>query len=89
MGGNRRPQARSAYSGLSSSIASRADAIAEVISRSTGKTRVDALSTEVLPSAMAASYYARIAPRVHQSQKIERGNILFSRRNSSGRRSSG
>ena len=62
---------------LSALIASRADEIAEVISRSTGKTRVDAISTEVLPSAIAAAYYARIAARVHRPQKLEGSNILF------------
>ena len=62
---------------LSSRIASHADEISTVISRSTGKTRVDAISTEVLPSAMAAAYYARIAPRVHRPQKLEMGNILL------------
>ena len=62
---------------LSTSIASRADEIAEVISRSTGKTRVDAISGEVLASAMAAAYYARIAARVHRPQKLEMGNILL------------
>ncbi len=58
-------------------LAARADGVAEVISRSTGKTRVDAMSTEVLPSAMAATYYARIAPRVTRPQKLDMGNILL------------
>ncbi len=58
-------------------ITARADELSLVISRTTGKTRVDAMSTEVLPSAMAASYYAKIAPRVHKPSPIEGGNILF------------
>ncbi len=58
-------------------IAGHADEISGVISRSTGKTRIDALSTEVLPAAIAASYYARISPRVHRPSRIEVGNILF------------
>jgi succinate-semialdehyde dehydrogenase/glutarate-semialdehyde dehydrogenase len=58
-------------------IACHVDEVSETISRSTGKTRIDALSTEVLPSAMAANYYAKIAPRVHKSSVIERGNILL------------
>ena len=62
---------------LSARIASRADEISEVISRSTGKTRVDAISGEVLASAMAAAYYARIAARVHRPQRLEMGNILL------------
>ena len=36
-----------------------ADAISETISKDVGKTRVEALATEVLPSAMAVDYYAR------------------------------
>jgi succinate-semialdehyde dehydrogenase/glutarate-semialdehyde dehydrogenase len=58
-------------------IAAHADPLSDVVSKSTGKTRVDALSAEVLPSALAASYYARIAPRVHAPRKLERGSILF------------
>lgn len=58
-------------------IAAHADEISGAISRSTGKTRNDAMSAEVLPSAMAAAYYARIAPRIHRPARIEGGNILF------------
>ena len=38
-------------------IVQEADAITDTIFRCTGKTRIDALSTEVLPSAMAIGYY--------------------------------
>ncbi len=58
-------------------VAAHAEEIADVISRSTGKTRVDAMSGEVFPAAVAASYYARIAPRVHRPVRIPGGSILF------------
>jgi len=58
-------------------IAAHADELCSVISRSTGKTRIDAMSTEVLSSAMAAAYYAKIAPRIHRASRIEGGNILL------------
>jgi succinate-semialdehyde dehydrogenase/glutarate-semialdehyde dehydrogenase len=40
-------------------IVRNADELASVISRDNGKTRVDALATEVIAAAMAAAYYAR------------------------------
>ena len=58
-------------------IAREADEISEVISRATGKTRLDALSTEVLPAAIAARYYARIAPRLMARKRVRRSSILF------------
>jgi len=58
-------------------IVDSADDIAEIISRSTGKTRMDALSTEVLPGALMASYYARIAPRMLRPRTLRRSSILF------------
>ena len=38
-----------------------AERLAEVIHRDNGKTRLDALATEVLPAALAATYYAKKA----------------------------
>ena len=58
-------------------ITARADDLAAVISRSTGKTRMDALSTEVVPGALMASYYARIAPRMLGPRTLEKSSILF------------
>lgn len=54
-----------------------AEEVAEVISRDNGKTRVDALTTEVLPAAMAADYYAKKARRFLKSRHIFPGNILL------------
>jgi hypothetical protein len=42
-------------------IVENVDRIVEVISKETGKTRMDALSTEVLPTSMAVTYYAKKA----------------------------
>jgi acyl-CoA reductase-like NAD-dependent aldehyde dehydrogenase len=58
-------------------IAARADGICELIMRTTGKTRVDAMSTEVLPLALAASWYARTAPRALKSRRIRGGHPFF------------
>ncbi len=58
-------------------IVRRADELAEIVSRSTGKTRLDALSTEAFSGALMASYYARIAPRMLNPRRLERSSILF------------
>jgi acyl-CoA reductase-like NAD-dependent aldehyde dehydrogenase len=58
-------------------IAAQAEEIAACISRENGKTRMDALSTEVLPTAMAASYYAHNAARLLRRHRIRPGNLLF------------
>jgi acyl-CoA reductase-like NAD-dependent aldehyde dehydrogenase len=42
-------------------LVDRAEELSETISRENGKTRLDALATEVLPAAMAAGYYASSA----------------------------
>ncbi len=62
---------------LAREIAREADEISEVISRATGKTRLDALSTEVLPAAIAARHYARIAPCLLARRRVRRSSILF------------
>jgi acyl-CoA reductase-like NAD-dependent aldehyde dehydrogenase len=62
---------------LSRLIAERADRLAEIISTSMGKTLVDAVSTEAVPAALAASYYARIAPRMLKPRVLRRSSILF------------
>ena len=51
--------------------------ISEVISRDNGKTQVDALSTEVLPAAMAVNYYTRHAKKFLKTRYICPGNILL------------
>jgi acyl-CoA reductase-like NAD-dependent aldehyde dehydrogenase len=54
-----------------------AEKISEVISRDNGKTRVDALATEVLPAAMAVSYYIKHAKKFLKRRYICPGNILL------------
>lgn len=58
-------------------IVANADELAETISRDNGKTRIDALSTEVLPAAMAISYYMKMAPRFLKPKNVMPGNILL------------
>ena len=62
---------------LGAQIVARVDELAEVVSRSSGKTRMDALSTDVFPGALMAAYYARIAPRMLAPRRLERSSILF------------
>lgn len=54
-----------------------ADDIAEIISTDNGKTRVDALSTEVLPAIMAIDYYTKHAKKCLKVQSTRPGNILL------------
>ncbi|MGE5498425.1 MAG: aldehyde dehydrogenase family protein [Syntrophothermus sp.] len=57
-------------------IAENADIISEVISKDNGKTRIDAISTEVLPVTMALSYYSKNAARLLKRKHLKAGNIL-------------
>ncbi|MFA4923868.1 MAG: aldehyde dehydrogenase family protein [Ignavibacteriaceae bacterium] len=57
-------------------LVAHADEISEIISKDSGKTRVDAISTEVLASAMAITYYAKNARSVLKRKKIKGGSIL-------------
>lgn len=54
-----------------------ADKIAEIISRDNGKTRTEALATEVLQAAMAISYYCKHAKRFLENKKAGSGNIIL------------
>ncbi len=58
-------------------LVEKADALAEVISRDNGKTRIDALATEVVPAAMAISYYSKKARKFLKDRKIPPGNIML------------
>jgi succinate-semialdehyde dehydrogenase/glutarate-semialdehyde dehydrogenase len=57
-------------------IVENADRIAEVISTSMGKTRMDAMSTEVLPAAMAITFYCKAAPKFLKKKHLRGGSIL-------------
>lgn len=54
-----------------------ADEVSDTISKDVGKTRVEALATEVLPSIMATTYYARNAKRFLKPRRIRGGALLF------------
>lgn len=54
-----------------------ADAIAAVISRDNGKTRVDAMSTEVFPTLMALAYYMKKARTFLRPTPLGSGNLLL------------
>ena len=54
-----------------------ADDVSATITKDVGKTRVEALATEVLPSAMATDYYAKNARRFLQPRKVRTGSLLF------------
>ena len=54
-----------------------ADRIAEIISRDNGKTRIDALATEVLPAAMGISFHCKNAKRFLRDKKLGNGNIFL------------
>lgn len=58
-------------------IVENADRIAETISRDNGKTRVDALATEVLPASISVSYYCKNANRFLRDKKLHGGNIIL------------
>jgi acyl-CoA reductase-like NAD-dependent aldehyde dehydrogenase len=58
-------------------IVAHADEIARIVSDCTGKPRVDALSTEVLPSAILCNYYARRARRFLAPQRLPASSVLF------------
>lgn len=58
-------------------IVAHADEIARLVSDCTGKPRVDALSTEVLPSAILCNYYARNAKRFLAPQRLAASSVLF------------
>jgi acyl-CoA reductase-like NAD-dependent aldehyde dehydrogenase len=48
--------------GIGDFLVDHADAIAQTIAADTGKTRIEALATEVIPARIALSYYQRKAP---------------------------
>ncbi len=58
-------------------IVEKTDEIAAVISENSGKTRIDALATEVIPAALSAEWYAKHAARALRSEKLASSSILF------------
>ncbi len=73
-----KPRQRARYlKGVRDYIVAKADELAAIISQDNGKTRIDALSTEVLPAAMAISYYMKMAPCFLRPKRLMPGNILL------------
>jgi succinate-semialdehyde dehydrogenase/glutarate-semialdehyde dehydrogenase len=58
-------------------VVSHAHELAEIISRDTGKTRLDAMAAEVLPAAIAASYYARRTKRFLKTGRLAPGSLVL------------
>lgn len=58
-------------------ISDHAEELASMISVLTGKTEVDALATEVLPSVISASYYGRSAAAALAPRPLTGSSILF------------
>ena len=58
-------------------IISHVDELAQTVSSSNGKTRVDALATEVLPCSLACDWYAKNAEKVLKEKRVQSGSILF------------
>jgi acyl-CoA reductase-like NAD-dependent aldehyde dehydrogenase len=58
-------------------VVAHAEELAQCVSQANGKSRIDALSTEVLPSALAADWYGKHAERVLAPKKIPMGSPLF------------
>ncbi len=54
-----------------------ADAVSDTIARDVGKTRVEALATEVLTSALATDYYLKNARRFLKPRRLRNGSLLF------------
>ena len=58
-------------------IVDNADMLAKVVSQSNGKTRTDAMATEVLPCALACSWYASHTAHILKSRMRHGGSVLF------------
>ena len=58
-------------------ITEQADEIAGIISKDNGKTKLEALATEVLPAAMAISYYCKNARRFLKEKRLKAGSIAL------------
>ena len=58
-------------------IVEHAEELAKVVSRDNGKLRMDALTTEVIPSALAADWYAKNAEKALAPKNVAMGSLLF------------
>jgi succinate-semialdehyde dehydrogenase/glutarate-semialdehyde dehydrogenase len=67
-------------------LVSHADELAGIISRDNGKTRIDAMATEVVPATMAVDYYCRKAKTMLKDRRLVPGNLLLANKFSKIRR---
>jgi succinate-semialdehyde dehydrogenase/glutarate-semialdehyde dehydrogenase len=58
-------------------IIDNAESLALDVSRDNGKSRIDALATEVIPCALAADWYAKNTKKVMKPRKLPRSSIIF------------
>ncbi len=58
-------------------IVDHADEISTTISQDNGKTRVDALASEVAAAALATNFFARFGPRFLRDRKLPMGSLLL------------
>jgi acyl-CoA reductase-like NAD-dependent aldehyde dehydrogenase len=62
---------------LRTALLYQADDIAQLISDCVGKTRVEALATEVMPAVAGSRWYQRHAYRYLRPQRLKNGSLLF------------
>ncbi len=67
-------------------IVDNAEELIDIISKDNGKLRIDALTTEALPSAMAADYYIKKSKRYLKDRKLPSGSIFNLMKRSKARR---
>lgn len=53
------------------------DAIAQLIADCVGKTRVEALATEIMPTVAASRWYERHAAKFLRPRRLQRGSLLY------------
>lgn len=58
-------------------ITENADSLAEIVARDNGKTRTDAMATEVLPAALAVDYYSRKGRALLKDKRLLPATMLF------------
>lgn len=62
---------------LAARLEAEADRLAAEIARCTGKPELEAISTEILPAAIATRYYCRMAPRWLRPRRPRRSSVGF------------
>lgn len=58
-------------------IRSHAEELADIVSKDNGKSRIDALATEVIPCTLACDWYAKNAAKALKPKRIYPSSILF------------